>query len=107
MMNTKKKADMEDYKLALTTLKTEDIAVVEEESRLEVFDMDDPTVPTLSTIWPSQQCTPSAQPLSIRLQAALTDARNSTTPSSICNHSTTKKTLCMFYCCHLPVLSFY
>lgn len=59
-------AVMEDYKLALTTLETEDITVAEVESCLEQFDMDDPTVSTLDTIWPPQP--PAASP------------HNSTTP---------------------------
>lgn len=66
---------MQDYRLALTTLETEEVAVAEEESSLEQLDFDDPTVPTLDTVWPTQQCRPSAPP------AAAAGAPQSTTPS--------------------------
>ncbi|XP_045894018.1 uncharacterized protein LOC123962134 [Micropterus dolomieu] len=67
---------MEDYKAALTTLETEDITVAEGESHMEQFDVEDPTVPSLDTIWPGrqQQCTQSAPTLSNRPPAS-----NSTT----------------------------
>lgn len=50
-----------------------DITVAHGESRLDLFDIENPTVPTLDTIWPPQQCTPSA---------AAATARNSTTSSA-------------------------
>ena len=65
---------MEDYKLALVTLETEDITVAEGESSLEPCDIEDPTVPTLETIWPPQQLTPPAAPPATALPAALSAA---------------------------------
>ena len=61
---------MEDYKLALVTLETEDITVAEGESSLEPCDIEDPTVPTLETMWPPQQLTPPAAPPATALPAA-------------------------------------
>lgn len=63
--------------MALTTLETEDITVAEGGSGLEAVNMEDPSVPTLDTIWPPQQCTPSALPPTTRPPAALTDVCNS------------------------------
>ncbi|CAL8292404.1 unnamed protein product [Arctogadus glacialis] len=63
-------AVMEDYKLALVTLETEDITVAEGESSLEPCDIEDPTVPTLDTIWPPQQLTPPAARPATALPAA-------------------------------------
>ncbi|XP_059188503.1 uncharacterized protein LOC131971202 [Centropristis striata] len=62
---------MENYKLALATLETEDITVAEGDSLFEPFVMEDPTVATLDTIWPPQQSTPSAPSPSKRPAAVI------------------------------------
>ncbi|KAG7525752.1 hypothetical protein JOB18_031211 [Solea senegalensis] len=72
---------MEDYKLALATLETEDITVAEGDSLLEQFDVEDPTVTTLDTIWPPQQPTPSAPASNAPPAAVIAVAVTATPPA--------------------------